>query len=68
MVAQPHAAVGDHTHCPVSGALFEVNASSPRRIVDGKTLFFCCEACANYFSANSEHVLAVRGLGEPQES
>jgi YHS domain-containing protein len=61
VTAQPGAAMGDRTFCPVSGVVFEVKASSPHREVDGRTVYFCCETCAAYFSRNSERVIAARG-------
>jgi YHS domain-containing protein len=62
-VAQPGAKVGQTVYCPVSGAVFEVKESSRRVDLDGKPLYLCCEACARYFAANREQVLALRGLG-----
>jgi YHS domain-containing protein len=56
------AALGDVTYCPVSGAIFRVTAQSTRRVVDGKTLYFCCDACAGYFDGHQAEVLSRRGL------
>jgi YHS domain-containing protein len=44
----------------VSGVVFAVKETSPRRDVAGQPLYFCCEACAAYFSQNPERVLALR--------
>jgi hypothetical protein len=66
VVLQPRATPGDYTHCLVSGALFEITGASPRRTqpanLGARTLYFCCEDCAKYFSDNSEQVLTRRGL------
>ena len=59
---QPGAAMGDYTYCPVSGALFQISDKSPRRDVDGHRMFFCCDACASYFNAHEDEVLAKRGI------
>jgi len=61
-VAQPNASVGDRTYCPVSGVVFEVKATSLRRELNGRSLFFCCAGCAAYFDAFRERVVAARGL------
>jgi YHS domain-containing protein len=45
----------------VSGVVFQVTASSPHREARGETLYFCCEACAAYFSENRDRVLGLRG-------
>jgi hypothetical protein len=62
IVVQPGAEVGQKTFCVVSGAAFEVQASSVRREVDGKPVYLCCEACAGYFDAHRDQVVAARGL------
>ena len=62
---QPGVAVGDLAYCPVSGAVFRVSGASARREVNGRSLYFCCESCANYFSAHRDEVLAQRGLSLP---
>ncbi len=64
-VLQPTAQIGQLTYCPVSGVVFRVEPSSPHRDVGGKPLYFCCEACADYFSAHADRVLALRGLSPP---
>jgi YHS domain-containing protein len=56
-------ALGEVTFCPVSGAVFRATAQSTQRVVNGKTLYFCCEACAGWFDQNQPEVLARRGLG-----
>lgn len=62
VVAQPGAVVGDRTYCPVSGAVFEVDADHPHVEVDRHTLWFCCAACARYFAAHRDAVLDARGI------
>ena len=61
-MVQPGATENQRAYCPVSGVVFDVKASSARREVRGKTLYFCCEACAKYFSENEQRVSAARGL------
>ena len=61
---QPGAEVGDLAFCVVSGAVFNVTGASPRRVVGGKTIYFCCEACARYFSEHSEEILQRRGIAQ----
>jgi YHS domain-containing protein len=46
----------------VSGVVFQVKAASARREVNGKSVYFCCEGCANYFNEHREAVIAARGL------
>jgi YHS domain-containing protein len=46
----------------VSGVVFRVKGSSPHRDVGGRPVYFCCEACAVYFSEHRESVLALRSL------
>lgn len=59
---QPGANKGDAVFCPVSGAVFRIADDSPRRVARGTVLFFCCEACAAFFSQHESEVLAKRGL------
>ena len=61
-VIQPGAKVGDYTYCLVSGAEFQIKESHFHAELDGKTVYFCCEGCSRFFSANREKVLASRGL------
>ncbi len=61
-VIQPGAKVGDYTYCLVSGAVFQIKESHFHAEVNGKTVYFCCEGCSRYFSANRAKVLASRGL------
>ena len=61
-VVQPGAQAGQYVYCPVSGALFQIKASSLKVEVHGKTLYFCCANCAHYFAQNRDRVLALRGL------
>jgi YHS domain-containing protein len=60
--AQPGAVLGDAVYCPVSGAVFRINESTPRVDAHGKTLYFCCAMCAAFFSQHEAEVLAKRGL------
>lgn len=62
IVMQPHAKAGQRTFCPVSGAAFQVKADSVHREVNGVTVYLCCEACAGYFDAHRDRVVAARGL------
>lgn len=62
VVTQPGAHTGQRTYCPMSGVVFEVKATSPRRDGAGAPLYFCCEACAQHFDANRDRILAMRGL------
>jgi YHS domain-containing protein len=59
---QPGATLGDVVHCPVSGAVFRIKESSPKREARGKTLWFCCDSCASWFTTHEAEVLAKRGL------
>ncbi len=60
VLSQPAAQPGQRTYCPVSGVVFQIAEASPYREVEGKPIYFCCEACASYFSRNRERVLAMR--------
>ena len=62
---QPGAQQGQLTYCPVSGVTFKVQPASAKRELDGKTIYFCCESCANYFTEHREHVVAARKLSGP---
>ena len=62
ITVQPGAQLDQRTYCPVSGVVFRVTGASPRREVSGQSIYFCCEACANYFSQHRERVLALRGI------
>ncbi len=53
--------IGDATHCPVSGALFEVTKDSPEIKDMGHTLYFCCGACVEYFRSHRAEVRERRG-------
>jgi YHS domain-containing protein len=61
-MVQPGAEIGRLTYCPVSGVTFEVKDSSPRVEIDGKTIFFCCSGCEDYFTKNRERIMRLRGL------
>jgi hypothetical protein len=62
VVEQPGAVVGDRTYCPVSGAVFEVDADHRHVEIGRRTLWFCCAACAHYFAEHRDEVLAARGI------
>lgn len=62
IAVQPGAAVGQRTYCPVSGAVFTVEAEHAHAEVDGRTLWFCCPACAEYFEAHRDEVTEARGI------
>jgi YHS domain-containing protein len=49
--AKPYA-VGDKTHCPVTGEEFTVSASTVQVEHDGKHYAFCCADCAPAFTKN----------------
>ncbi|HKY36588.1 MAG TPA: heavy-metal-associated domain-containing protein [Polyangiaceae bacterium] len=66
VLTQPGARLGKPSYCPVSGVVFDVTATSPRRGVGDSALYFCCESCAQYFDANSSRILALRGLSGPR--
>jgi copper chaperone CopZ len=59
---QPGASPGDAVYCPVSGVVLQVNASTPRELVDGKPVYVCCEGCLRHFRAHPDVVLALRGI------
>ena len=42
--------------------MFRVQPTSAHRDMDGTRVYFCCESCANYFSANRERVILARGF------
>lgn len=58
VVAQPGAKIGDFTRCPVSGVVFVVSGEKPRRQVDGKDVFVCCESCAQRFQLEPAYFMA----------
>jgi hypothetical protein len=60
--AQPGAQPGDATFCPVSGAVFRITSQTPKRDARGKTLWFCCDSCAAFFSSHEADVLEKRGI------
>ena len=62
MIEQPGASRGDRAYCLVSGVVFTVKEKSPSAEIGGRTVFFCCASCAQWFAANRERVLAARGL------
>ncbi len=62
VATQPGAMIGQTTYCPVSAVAFEIKPTSVTRRVGDKTLYFCCESCAAYFTANQAAVLTARGI------
>lgn len=62
VIAQPGGTVGQYTYCPVSGVAFEIKATTVHRTIGNATLYFCCESCAAYFTANQASILAARGI------
>ena len=63
-VEQPGAQIGQSVHCPVSGVLFEVKDTSESVAVAGLPVYFCCRSCADYFTANQDRIVDLRGLGQ----
>jgi len=62
VVAQPAATLGQRTYCPVSGAVFTIDAERPHVDVGGHAIYFCCAACASYFEAHRSAIVDARGL------
>ena len=50
LVAQSTAKAGDFTKCPISGVAFLVKDQSSKISHNGKSVFTCCETCAEIFS------------------
>jgi YHS domain-containing protein len=46
----------------VSGVVFQVTDASPHREVGGRTVYFCCESCARYFTEHAAQISAARHL------
>jgi hypothetical protein len=65
IATQPGARVGALAFCPVSGAVFTVSEAHAHADVEGGRLWFCCAACAAYFEAHRDVVLAARGVTGP---
>jgi len=42
-----------------------VKDESPRHEIGGRTVYFCCAGCAEYFQGHRARVLAQRHLDEP---
>jgi hypothetical protein len=60
---QPGVKAGEKTYCLVSGVVITAGAEGkPSRKTGKHELWFCCAACAGYFDANRDKVLALRGL------
>jgi len=62
VLEQPGAKIGARAFCPVSGVAFVVKPASEQRAVNGKTVYFCCPACAGYFDNHSDEIAAARKL------
>ncbi len=63
-MVQPGAQPDQRTYCPVSGVVFKVLPNSPSRVIAGKSVYFCCDGCANYFSENRARVISRRAWRE----
>lgn len=50
VIAQPGAADGKPTRCPVSGVVFVVDEDRPRLQHAGGEYVFCCDLCAKKFA------------------
>lgn len=61
-VAQPGARPGDSTYCPVSGVVFQIKPNGARKEWNGRTLYFCCGKCADFFEVNTTRVVTARGF------
>jgi YHS domain-containing protein len=69
VVSQPGAAVGDLTHCPVSGGVFAVTAEHPTIQHEGGEYYVCCRRCMRRFEedpavASGNVVEPAVGTGE----
>jgi hypothetical protein len=62
VTVQPGARPGEATYCPVSGVVFHPGDRGAQRTVGGRTLYFCCTACAEFFDAHRAAVAAARHL------
>jgi len=54
LVAQSIAKAGDFTKCPISGVAFLVNDQSSKINHNGKSVFTCCETCAEIFTKSPD--------------
>lgn len=63
LVAQPGAAVGDITTCPVSGEVFRVTDDSPFFEHAGDDIYFCCARCIRRFQRDPDSFLSAAGGG-----
>lgn len=59
LVAQPGAAVGDITTCPVSGEMFRVTDDSPFVDHEGADVYFCCARCIRRFQRDPDTYLGA---------
>jgi YHS domain-containing protein len=50
----------------VSGVVFPVSEASPHHEVGGKSVYFCCQGCANYFAGNRDDIVRRRRLGRSE--
>jgi YHS domain-containing protein len=58
LTAQSKAKAGDFTKCPVSGVAFLVNDQSSQISQNGKSVFTCCETCAEIFTKAPDEYVA----------
>jgi hypothetical protein len=60
---QPGVEPGQQTYCLVSGVVITAGAElKPARDAGPHKVWFCCEACAQFFDANRERILAARRI------
>ena len=59
VAAQPGAAEGALTRCPVSGVVFTLTQESPRVAASGREWRTCCDTCATKLSENPTKFLGT---------
>ncbi len=64
LVAQPGAAIGDLTQCPVSSEVFRVTEDAPFVDHEGQNVYFCCPRCIRTFQRSPEQHLNPGGTAE----
>ena len=57
LVAQPGAAAGDLTACPVSGEVFRIDGDAPHVTHEGQEVYFCCPRCIRNFQRDPSRYL-----------
>ena len=60
LVAQPGAAVGQVTRCPVSGEAFRVSELHAHVDHEGSPVYFCCPSCIRRFQRDPAQYLGAR--------